>query len=119
MAKSSVEAEFCAMVQGICKLLWLKIILEGLKIKWDDLMRLYCDNIFVIRIAHNPIQHNQTEHIEINKRFIKKKLYGELICTPYASTNRQFVDILTKCLSNTIFQVSVLKLRTKNIYSPA
>ena len=28
------------MTQGICELLWLKIILEDLKIKWDDSIRL-------------------------------------------------------------------------------
>lgn len=33
VARSSVEVEFRAMAQGICELLWLKIILEDLKIK--------------------------------------------------------------------------------------
>lgn len=33
VARSSVEVEFLAMAQGVCELLWLKIILEDLKIK--------------------------------------------------------------------------------------
>ena len=33
VARSSAEAEFQAMAQGICELLWLKIILEDLKIE--------------------------------------------------------------------------------------
>ena len=33
VARSSAEAEFRAMAQGVCELLWLKIILEDLKIK--------------------------------------------------------------------------------------
>jgi len=33
VARSSVEAEFRTMAQGICELLWLKIILEYLKIR--------------------------------------------------------------------------------------
>ena len=40
VARSSAEAEFQLMTQGVCELLWLKIILEDLKIKWDGLMRL-------------------------------------------------------------------------------
>jgi len=44
VARSSAEVEFRAMTQGICELLWLKIILEDLRIKSDDPMRLYCDN---------------------------------------------------------------------------
>lgn len=33
VAQYSAEAEFWATTQGICELLWLKIILEDLKIK--------------------------------------------------------------------------------------
>ena len=40
VARFSAEAEYRAMVQGICELLWLKIILEDLKIQWDGPMRL-------------------------------------------------------------------------------
>ena len=50
------------MTQGVYELLWLKIILEDLKIKWDGQMRLYCDNKSVISIAHNPVQHDRTKH---------------------------------------------------------
>lgn len=45
------EAKFQAMAQRICGLLWLKIILEDLKIKWDEPMGLYCDNESAIIIA--------------------------------------------------------------------
>ena len=41
VARSSAEAEFRAMTQGICELLWLNIILDVLKIRWDEPMRLY------------------------------------------------------------------------------
>lgn len=44
VSKSSVEVEFRAMTQGICELLWLKIILEDLKIRWDERMKHYCEN---------------------------------------------------------------------------
>ena len=91
------------MAQGVCELLWLKIILEDLKIKWDRPMRLYCDNKSTISIAHNPMQHNRMKHIEIDKHFIKKKLNSGLICTPYVSIDCQLADILTKGLRSTKF----------------
>ena len=118
VARSSAEAKFHAMSQGICKLLWLKIISKDLKIKWDKPMRLYCDNKSAISIAHNPIRHNQTKHIEINIHFIKEKLDSGLTCTPYVSINHQLADILTKSLSSIKFQASVSKLGMKHIYSP-
>lgn len=67
------------MAQGIFALLWLKIILEDLKIKWDDPMRLSYDNKFAISIAYDSMQHNWMKHIKIGKHFIKEKLDGGLI----------------------------------------
>ena len=55
VARSSAESEFRAIAQGLCELLWLEIILDDLRIKWDDPMKLYCDNKSAINIAHNPI----------------------------------------------------------------
>ncbi|RVW64248.1 Retrovirus-related Pol polyprotein from transposon RE1 [Vitis vinifera] len=119
VARSSAEAEFRAMAQGVCELLWLKIVLEDLKIKWDGPMRLYCDNKSAISIAHNPVQHDRTKHIEIDRHFIKEKLDSGLICTPYVSTHGQLTDILTKGLSSSVFQSFVSKLGMVNTYSPA
>ena len=44
----------------------MEIILEDLKIKWDGLMRLYCDNRSAINIAHNLVQHHRTKYILVN-----------------------------------------------------
>lgn len=46
-------------------------------------MHLYHDSKLAISIAHNPVQHNQTKHIEIDIYFIIEKLDRGLICTPY------------------------------------
>ena len=79
-------------------------------------MRLYYNNKSAINIAHNPMRHDWTKHIERDRHFIKEKLDSGLICTPYVSIDRQLADILTKGLSSTTFQVSVSKLGIGNIY---
>ena len=66
VARSSAEAECRAMALRVCGLLWLKIMLEDLKIKWDDPMRLYCDNESTISIAYNPMQYNRTNNIKVD-----------------------------------------------------
>ena len=71
------------MAQGVCELLWMNIILDDLKIKYEVPMGLVCDNKFAISIAHNPVQHDRTKHIEINRHFIKEKLDSGLIATEY------------------------------------
>ena len=55
VARSSVESEFGVTAQGLCELLWLKIILDDLRIKWDGPMKPNCDNKLAINIAHNPL----------------------------------------------------------------
>ena len=63
------------MAKGICELLWLKIILDDLKIKLEEPMRLYYDNKSTINIVHNSMQHDKTKHID------RQKIYkGEVRC---------------------------------------
>ena len=119
VARSSAEAEFRAMALGVCELLWLKIILEDLNIEWEGPMKLYCDNKSAINIAHNPVQHDRTKHVEVDRHFIKEKLDSGLICTPFVSTDGQLADILTKGLSGKLFQKLVSKLRMDDIHFPA
>ena len=82
-------------------------------------MRLYCDNKSAISIAHNPVQHDRTKHIEIDRHFIKEKLDSGLICTPYVPTGGQLADVLTKGLSSANFQTIISKLGMEDTYSPA
>ncbi|RVW82487.1 Retrovirus-related Pol polyprotein from transposon TNT 1-94 [Vitis vinifera] len=68
-------------LQGI--VLFLEIILDELRIKWDDPIKLYCDNKSTINIAHDPIQHDRTNHIEIDRHFIKEKFEEGVVCMSY------------------------------------
>ena len=51
-------------------------------------IKLYCDNKSTISIAHNPIQHDKTKHIEIDRYFIKEKLEAWLICMSFVPTTQ-------------------------------
>ena len=65
---------------------------------FDSSMKLYCDNQVAIKIAHNPIQHDRTEHVKVDKHFIKEKVDNGIICMFYVSTKKQVADVLTKGL---------------------
>ena len=118
VARSSAEAKFRAMAQGICELLWIKIILGDLGVQWEGSMKLYCDNKSAINIAHNPVQHDRTKHVEVDRHFIKEKLESGLICTPYVSTKSQLADIFTKGLAGHTFRDISSKLGIDDIHSP-
>ena len=62
---------------------WIKRLLEDLKIHVPSHLKLYCDNKSETTIAHNPILHDKTKHVEINNPFIKEKLNSGQVCMPY------------------------------------
>jgi len=66
VAMSSVEDEFRAMAQGICKGIWLKRMLDEIIIPINYTIRILCDNKVVISIAKNPVHHDKTGHVEID-----------------------------------------------------
>ena len=80
-------------------------------------MLLHCDNKAVISIANNPVQHDQTKHMEVNRHFIKDHLNQGIINLPFVSSQTQLADILTKAVSGKMFQNSLGKLEMIDIHS--
>ena len=62
------------MTHEVCEFLWLRIILNDLKVACEKSIILFCYNTLVIPIAHNPIQHDSTKHIDIDQPVIKRKI---------------------------------------------
>ncbi|RVW38091.1 Retrovirus-related Pol polyprotein from transposon RE1 [Vitis vinifera] len=54
-------------------------------------------------IAHNPVQHDHTKHVEVDKFFIKEKLDDKIVELPKIRSEDQLVDILTKAVSSQVF----------------
>ena len=66
------------MALGICEALWLRLILMDLGYLPRQLIRVYCDNKATCDIAYNPIQHDLTKHVEVDKFFIKENWMRKL-----------------------------------------
>ena len=81
-------------------------------------MKMYCDNKVTINISHNPIHHDQTKNVEVDRHFIKEKVEDDTICMVYVSTNKQVADVLTKALSRRSFEQLIDKLSMFNLYNP-
>ncbi|RYE24977.1 MAG: transposon Pol polyprotein, partial [Sphingobacteriaceae bacterium] len=118
VSRSSAEAEFRAMAQGICEILWIRGILNELQIKFTTPMKLFCDNKSAISIANNPVQHDRTKHVEIDRHFIKEKLERGEICMPFVPTSEQLADVLTKGLYKLKFEDFISKLGMIDIFAP-
>ena len=80
---SSAEIEFRGIAKGITEVLWMRKLLEELKFPQKGPCNLFCDNKTTISIFGNPVQHDCTKHVEIDRHFIKEKLEKGIISLPF------------------------------------
>jgi Reverse transcriptase (RNA-dependent DNA polymerase) len=118
VALSSAEAELVAMVKGISELLWLKKLMEEIGFELNEEMVLLCDNKSAMDMCHNPIQHDRTKHIAINRHYIKDHIEKGNIRLLHVGTKEQLADILTKAVPGPAFNRALDKLGMTDIYMP-
>ena len=92
--------------------------MQDLHIKQISPMKLYCDNKATCDIAHNPVHHDRTKHVEVNRHFIKEKLEAKLIEVPHVRSQDQLPDVLTKAVSSQAFNGCFKRLGMSDIYAP-
>ena len=59
------------------------MLLQELEIPVKMPIRVYSDNKVAISISHNPIHHDRTKHVEVDRYFIKEKIEGGTITMTY------------------------------------
>ena len=118
VARSSAEAEFRGMALRVCEALWLRLLLKDLGYPPRQPIRLYCDNKAACDIAHNPVQHDQTKHVDVDRFIIKEKLDEEIMELPKIQSEDQLTNILTKAVSSQVFLNILGKLGMCDIYAP-
>ncbi|KAK2988057.1 hypothetical protein RJ640_001998 [Escallonia rubra] len=118
VARSSAEAEFRGIALGVCEALWLRLLLQDLGCVSKQPIKLYCNNKAACDIAHNPVQHDRTKHVEIDRFFIKEKLDEKIVELPHIRSEDQLADILTKAVSSRVFSKFLSKLGIWDIYAP-
>ena len=79
VARLSAEAEYRGTALGVCKVLWIRFILKDLGYPLQQPIQLYCDNKAARDIAYNPVQHDRTKHIDVDRFFIKDKLDEKIL----------------------------------------
>ncbi|KAJ4707017.1 Retrovirus-related Pol polyprotein from transposon TNT 1-94 [Melia azedarach] len=118
-SRSSAEAEYHSMANNTCEIVWLIHLLQELHVKHSGPTLLYYDNQAAFHIAANPVYHERTKHIEIDCHLVREKLQAGIIKTMHITTMHQLVDLLTKALHPTQFQLLLGKMGVQNMYSPS
>lgn len=102
-------------MKGITEVLWLHKLFRDLGLPINQPTPLFCDNKASISISENPVQHDRTKHVEIDRHFIKEKLDAGLITLPFVRSEDQLADVLTKAINGRSFSTALSKL---NVVDP-
>ena len=64
----------------------------------NQLVKLLSDSHAALSIIRNPVHHDRTKHVELDRHFITKKVTKQKFEMDYMPSKLQIADILTKAL---------------------
>eukprot|EP00253_Pinus_taeda_P032867 PITA_32867 len=100
---SSIEAEYCGVVEASKEALWLRQILSQFGCQQQHPTTLWCDNQSAIQLCRDPVQDQRSKHIELHMHFIRRLIHDHVLEVKYCSTNDQVAYIFTKALTEVKF----------------
>jgi hypothetical protein len=103
VSRSSAEAEYRAIANGVAEATWLCHLLHELQTPSSRCTLVYCDNISAVYLSTNPVQHQRTKHVEINLHFVREKVAIGQVRILHVPTTSQFTDIFMKGLPSSVF----------------
>ncbi|WVZ83487.1 LOW QUALITY PROTEIN: hypothetical protein U9M48_030629, partial [Paspalum notatum var. saurae] len=74
VSRSSAEAEYRAVANGVAEASWLRQLLQELGHPLQRATLVYCDNVSAVYLSTNPVQHQRTKHIEIDLHFVRERV---------------------------------------------
>lgn len=76
VARSSAEAGYRSLAMDTAEVTWIQSLLSELGIA-DITPQVLCDNQSVVALAHNPVLHARTKHIELDLFFVRDKVLSK------------------------------------------
>ncbi|GJU00292.1 ribonuclease H-like domain-containing protein [Tanacetum coccineum] len=71
LSRSSAEAEYRGVVNVVAETAWIRNLLCELHTSLFTATLVYCDNVSVVYMSANPVQHQRTKHIELDIHFVR------------------------------------------------
>jgi hypothetical protein len=103
VSRSSAEAEYGVVANAFVEVSWPCQLLAELHVPLPKTSLVYCDNINVVYMSSNHVQHQCTKHVEIDLHFVQEKVALGVVRVLHVSTTSQFADIFTKGLTSAVF----------------
>ena len=95
VSRSSTEAEYRSLVAATADILWIQTLLLELAVP-HSIPIMLCDNSSALQLAHNPVLHARTKHMELNVFFVREKVLTKQLVVQHIPGTDQWEDLLTK-----------------------
>ena len=103
VSRSSAEAEYRAVANGVAEASWLRQLLLELHQPLHRSTLVYYDNVSAMYLSTNPVQHQHMKHVEIDLQFVHERVAVGDVRVLHTPTTSQFADIFTKGLPTSVF----------------
>ncbi|GJT61430.1 ribonuclease H-like domain-containing protein [Tanacetum coccineum] len=113
ISRSSAVDEYRGVANAVAETCWLRNLLRELHTQLSFATLVYCDNVSVVYLSCNPVQHQRTKHIEIDIHFVCDLVAAGQVRVLHVPSRYQFADIFTK--EKTRRRVQVEKTTTRQI----
>ncbi|CAM8966812.1 unnamed protein product [Rhodiola kirilowii] len=114
VSRSSAESEYRSMAAVCCELTWLARLISDMGVVVAAPIHLFCDNKAAIHIAHNPVFHERTKHVELDCHLVRSHVILKFILPLHINTSDQPADIFTKPLTREQLRLLCSKLGVSN-----
>ncbi|KAK4356001.1 hypothetical protein RND71_024972 [Anisodus tanguticus] len=104
LSQSSAKTEYRGVANVVSESCWLRNLLLEFHCPIQKATLVYCDNISVIYLSGNPVQHERTKHIEMDIHFVREKVARGHVRVCHVPSRYQVADIFTKGLSAVLFE---------------
>ena len=100
---SSTEAEYVAVSDVCCEIMFIRMILWFLGIKIELPIIVHCDNVGAIFLSYNAKISQRTKHVDTKYRYVGEWVEDGIIKIVFVRSENNVADILTKNTSQEIF----------------
>ena len=90
-----------------------------MKIAYERPIIIRCDQKTAISLAHDPVNHDHSKYVNIDRFYIRDHLENGIMNTEHVNSEEQNADIFTKGLPTRTMQYLVRKLGMSSIHSSA
>nr|GEU29287.1 ribonuclease H-like domain-containing protein [Tanacetum cinerariifolium] len=94
-SRSSGEAEYRGVANAVAETCWIRNLLRELHTPLSSATIVYCDNVSVVYLSFNPVQHQRTKHIDIGIHFVWDLVAIGQVCVLHVPSRFQYADIFT------------------------